>query len=185
MGDEISDAKLQKKLKREYRSLSELKQFIFWTHVGETGALHFKELIRQKEMAEHLQESVACGLSVGKAQKMIKRSGAHIVGILASAHYDCHLTNHALPHIARSMSRRKVTKSGSKRERISARVRSSPPPRVVAVVEAGVVLVAAVDAGAVADAGAVRAQLTNLHDAQSGFLLCPINKGEHIRTHVQ
>ena len=138
-------------------------------------------------MAEHLQESVACGLSVGKAQKMIKRSGSHIVGILAPEHDACHLLNHALPHIARSMSRRKVTKSGSKRERISARVRSSPPPRVVAVVEAGVVPVAAVDAGAgaVADAGAVRAQLTNLHDALSGFLLCPKIKGEHIRTHVQ
>lgn len=74
MGDEISDEKLQKKLKREYRSLSDIKQFIFWTHIGKEGALHFKELIRQKEMAEHLRESVACGLSVGKSQKMIKRS---------------------------------------------------------------------------------------------------------------
>ena len=72
MGDEISDAKLKKKLQREYRCLSELKQFIFWTSIGREGALHFKELIRQKEMAEHLRESVACGLSVGKAQKMIK-----------------------------------------------------------------------------------------------------------------
>ena len=74
MGDEISDAKLQKKLQREYRSLSDLKQFIYWTSIGREGALHFKELIRQKEMAEHLTESVACGLSVGKAQKLIKRS---------------------------------------------------------------------------------------------------------------
>ena len=77
MGDEISDAKLRKKLQREYRSLSDLKQFIYWTSIGREGALHFKELIRQKEMAEQLTESVACGLSVGKAQKLIKRSVPH------------------------------------------------------------------------------------------------------------
>lgn len=53
--------------------LGELKQFIYWTYVGREGALHFKELLRQKEMAEHLRESVAAGMSVEKTQKMIKR----------------------------------------------------------------------------------------------------------------
>lgn len=53
--------------------LGELKQFIFWTNVGREGALHFKELLRQKEMAEQLRESVAAGMSVEKTQKMIKR----------------------------------------------------------------------------------------------------------------
>ena len=73
-GDDISDAVLQKKLKREYRRLAELSQFIFWTHVGREGALHFKEQLRQKEMAEQLRESVASGLSIEKAQKMIKNA---------------------------------------------------------------------------------------------------------------
>ena len=53
--------------------LGELKQFIYWTHVGREGALHFKELLRQKKMAESLSESVASGMSVEKTQKMIKR----------------------------------------------------------------------------------------------------------------
>ena len=72
-GDSISDAMLQKKLSREYRRLAQLKQFIFWTSIGREGALHFKDQLRQKKMAEHLRESVAGGLSVEKAQKMIKR----------------------------------------------------------------------------------------------------------------
>ena len=72
-GDELSDAALQKKLQREYRMLGDLKQFIFWTSVGREGALHFKELLRQKQMAEQLSESVAAGISVEKTQKMIKR----------------------------------------------------------------------------------------------------------------
>ena len=53
--------------------LGELKQFIYWTHVGREGALHFKELLRQKKMAESLRESVAAGMSIEKTQKMIKR----------------------------------------------------------------------------------------------------------------
>lgn len=72
-GDELSGAAMQKKLQREYRMLGELKQFIFWTNVGREGALHFKELLRQKDMAEQLRESVAAGMSVEKTQKMIKR----------------------------------------------------------------------------------------------------------------
>ena len=72
-GDEISDAVLQRKLQSEYNALAELKQFIFWTSVGREGALHFKEQLQQKRMAEQLRESVAGGLSVEKTQKMIKR----------------------------------------------------------------------------------------------------------------
>ena len=72
-GDQISDAILQRKLQREYRSLANLTQFIFWTGIGKEGALHFKEQLRQKRMAERLRESVAGGLSVEKTQKMIKR----------------------------------------------------------------------------------------------------------------
>ena len=41
--------------------------------MGREGALHFKEQLRQKRMAERLRESVAGGLSVEKTQKMIKR----------------------------------------------------------------------------------------------------------------
>ena len=73
-GDLISDAVLQRKLKSEYVALAELTQYIFWTSVGKEGALHFKEQLRQKRMAEQLRESVGCGISVEKTQKMIKRS---------------------------------------------------------------------------------------------------------------
>ena len=73
-GDLISDAVLQRKLKSEYVALAELAQFIFWTSVGKEGALHFKEQLRQKRMAEQLHESVANGISVEKTQKMIKSS---------------------------------------------------------------------------------------------------------------
>ena len=72
-GDSIADKALQKKLQSEYRSLAHLNQFIFWTGVGREGALHFKEQLRQKRMAEKLRESVAVGMSVDKAQKMIRR----------------------------------------------------------------------------------------------------------------
>ena len=41
--------------------------------MGREGALHFKELLRQKKMAENLHKSVAGGISIEKAQKMIKR----------------------------------------------------------------------------------------------------------------
>ena len=73
-GDTISDAVLQRKLQREYRRGGQLFQFIYWTSVGREGALHFKELLRQKKMAENLHRSVAGGISIEKAQKMIKRS---------------------------------------------------------------------------------------------------------------
>ena len=73
IGDSISDGVMQKKLKREYRRLAQLTQFIFWTSVGKEGALHFKEQLRQKRMAEQLRESVASGLSVEKTQKMIRK----------------------------------------------------------------------------------------------------------------
>ena len=73
IGDSISDAVMQRKLQREYKKLSQLTQFIFWTSVGKEGALHFKEQLRQKRMAEQLRESVASGLSVEKTQKMIRR----------------------------------------------------------------------------------------------------------------
>ena len=72
-GDEIANDVLQKKLQREYRRLGQLRQYIFWTKIGREGALHFKEQLRQKKMAEHLQESVAGGISVEKTQKMIKK----------------------------------------------------------------------------------------------------------------
>ena len=64
---------MQRKLQREYKRLSQLTQFIFWTSIGKEGALHFKEQLRQKRMAEQLRESVASGLSVEKTQKMIRR----------------------------------------------------------------------------------------------------------------
>ena len=73
-GDRISDAVLQRKLKSEYVALAQLAQFIFWTSVGKEGALHFKEQLRQKRMAEQLHESVANGISLEKTQKMIKSS---------------------------------------------------------------------------------------------------------------
>ena len=41
--------------------------------MGREGALHFKEQLQQKRMAEQLRESVAGGLSVEKTQKMIKK----------------------------------------------------------------------------------------------------------------
>ena len=74
MGDSISNEALQKKLQREYKRTSQLTQFIFWTSIGKEGALHFKEQLREKQMAEQLRESVASGLSVEKTQKMIRRS---------------------------------------------------------------------------------------------------------------
>jgi len=72
-GDEISDEAKRRKLQREFRALADLKQYIFWSSVGREGAYHFVEELRQKKMAENLLESVASGVSVEKAQKMIKR----------------------------------------------------------------------------------------------------------------
>jgi len=73
-GDSISDAIRQRRLQREYKRMSELAQLIFWSSVGREGAYHFQEQLKQKRMAESLFESVAGGISVEKAQKMIKSS---------------------------------------------------------------------------------------------------------------
>ena len=73
-GDTIANDVRDRKLKREYDNLSELSQFIYWSSIGREGAYHFQELLKQKKMAEQLRESVAEGLSVEKAQKMIKSS---------------------------------------------------------------------------------------------------------------
>ena len=74
IGDAISNEALLKKLQREYKRLSQLTQFIFWTSIGKEGILHFKEQLREKRMAEQLREFVASGLSVEKTQKIIRRS---------------------------------------------------------------------------------------------------------------
>ena len=102
-GDEIADALLQKKLSREYLRLAHLKQFIFWTGIGRAGALHFKDQLRQKKMAEGLRESVANGLSVEKTQKMIRR---HVLACIPA----CRLSVHATALSGPSTSKRKVTK---------------------------------------------------------------------------
>ena len=73
-GDEIADDARTRKLKREYTRTSQLTQHIFWTSVGREGAYHFEQELKHKKMAERLRESVAGGISVEKAQKMIRRS---------------------------------------------------------------------------------------------------------------
>ena len=42
-GDQIADEVRAKKLQREYRNMSDLAQFIYWTSVGREGAYHFQE----------------------------------------------------------------------------------------------------------------------------------------------
>ena len=73
-GDAISNEARNRKLQREYNRMSQLTQHIFWTSVGREGAYHFEQELKHKKMAEHLRESVAGGISVEKAQKMIRRS---------------------------------------------------------------------------------------------------------------
>ena len=73
-GDEISNEARDRKLQREYTRTSQLTQHIFWTSVGREGAYHFEQELKHKKMAESLRESVAGGISVEKAQKMIRRS---------------------------------------------------------------------------------------------------------------
>ena len=73
-GDAISNEIRNRKLQREYNRMSQLTQHIFWTSVGREGAYHFEQELKHKKMAEHLRESVAGGISIEKAQKMIRRS---------------------------------------------------------------------------------------------------------------
>ena len=73
-GDAIADDVLRYKSKRESEKLSELAQYLYWTEVGREGALEFEKQVRQGRMAAELVKSMGNGMSVEKAQKMIRKS---------------------------------------------------------------------------------------------------------------
>ena len=72
--DTISDAEKQRKLEREYNLADSLKRFIYWTDIGREGAKHFKQQMKQKQMAESVAKSMGGSISVEKTQKMIRKA---------------------------------------------------------------------------------------------------------------
>ena len=75
-GDSIANEVLQHKSKRESEKIAELAQYVYWTDVGREGALEFEKQLRQGKMAAELVKSMGNGLSLEKAQKMIRKSVA-------------------------------------------------------------------------------------------------------------
>ena len=84
-------------------------------------------------------------------------------------------------HVAQLMSKRRVTRSALRSERISARERSNSRALVAAAEAPAVVQEEAV----VAVAAVERLVQVVHHDSPSGSLLCPIIKGGDLRTPVQ
>ena len=72
-GDKISTEAKERRLKREYIAIKKLKNLLYWTEVGREGAMHVKELLRNREMAEDMAE-LNPEISVERAQKLIKQS---------------------------------------------------------------------------------------------------------------
>ena len=165
-GDDIADALLQKKLSREYLRLAHLRQFIFWTGVGRAGALHFKDQLRQKKMAERLRESVTSGLSVEKTQKMIRRQV--LVG-----RSTVRLSLQPFVLSGPLTFKKRVTKGARVSEKLAAKTTGMVPLLEVVDAAGAAVRVEAVAAVAGVVAGVVRRAPAPRADISLGLLLCP------------
>ena len=159
--------------------MNQLRQFIFWTSIGREGALHFKEQLRRKKMAEHLHESVAGGISVEKVQKMIKRYlGISQIGRTACLHLMC-LCVLFKPHCIKSCfaARLRLSRRATKSELTPGKPRVSPRRLahlgLVGAAAPAVGVVVAVDAVAGVVVGVVARAPARRVDPASGLLLCP------------
>ena len=72
-GDKISNGAKARKLKREYLAIKKLKTLLYWSEIGREGAIHVKQQLRNREMAETMAE-LNPEISIERAHKLIKNS---------------------------------------------------------------------------------------------------------------
>ena len=77
MGDKLSDAERKRRLRGQFRRMSQLSSHIFWMDLGEAGYLDFKKRLKQKSVAKQMaadNPDMFAGISPQKAQKMISKA---------------------------------------------------------------------------------------------------------------
>ena len=77
LGDKLSDAERKKRLRGQYRRMSQLSSHIFWMDLGEAGYLDFRKSLKQKRLAKQMaadDPDLFEGISAQRAQKMISKA---------------------------------------------------------------------------------------------------------------
>ena len=76
-GDRLATSERNRRLKGQYKRMSDLKWFIYWTDVGEVGYLDFQKRLKRKRLAAQMT-NVDLGLDVDvtsdKVNKMISKA---------------------------------------------------------------------------------------------------------------
>ena len=62
-GDRLATSERKRRLKGQYKRMSDLRWFIYWTDVGEVGYLDFQKRLKQKRLAQQMT-NVELGLDV-------------------------------------------------------------------------------------------------------------------------
>ena len=132
LGDKLSDAERKRRLRGQFRHMSQLKSHIFWMDLGEAGYLDFKKRLKQKKVAKQMaadNPDLFAGISPSKAQKMISKA----VEVQEKANLDAMKANNKARFIARSKSSKQPQRrSPASTKRKPYRPRSSdrrPPSR--------------------------------------------------------
>ena len=55
-GDRLASAERTRRLKSEYKNMSSLRWFIYWTDVGEVGYLDFQKRLKRKRLAQQADD---------------------------------------------------------------------------------------------------------------------------------
>ena len=76
-GDRLATTERNRRLKGQYKRMSDLRWFIYWTDVGEVGYLDFQKRLKRKRLAQQMT-SVELGLDIDvtpdKVNKMISKA---------------------------------------------------------------------------------------------------------------
>ena len=76
-GDRLATSERTRRLKGQYKRMSDLRWFIYWTDVGEVGYLDFQKRLKRKRLAQQMT-NVELGLDVevtpDKVNKMISKA---------------------------------------------------------------------------------------------------------------
>ena len=76
-GDRLATEERKRRLQGEYKRMSNLRWYIYWTNVGEVGYLDFQKRLKRKRLAQQMT-NVELGLDAGvtpeKVNKMISKA---------------------------------------------------------------------------------------------------------------
>ena len=76
-GDRLATAERTRRLKGEYKSMSSLRWFIYWTDVGEVGYLDFQKRLKRKRLAQqmtHVELGLDVDVTPDRVNKMISKA---------------------------------------------------------------------------------------------------------------